>query len=256
MLKTAHVFDFPLTVGDRGEVLGAVEGRIRKSRSGGVVSITNTESLYHARRIKAHGNFIRKADLSLCDGVGVVIGGWFWGERINRFHGPDFMLECCRYGESRGWRHFFYGGKEGVADTLVEKLKEKFPGLISAGTCCPPFRDLSEEEEKEIEGRINATNPDIVWVGLGLLKQEKWIARNRGRLDASWFCGVGAAFDFHSGAIERAPVWAQKIGLESVVRLAQQPRIRGPRYWWSVVFLMESVFGGMAHWAKDIGKGR
>jgi N-acetylglucosaminyldiphosphoundecaprenol N-acetyl-beta-D-mannosaminyltransferase len=94
---------------------------------------------------------------------------------------------------------------------------------------------------------INRAKPDIVWVGLGLLKQERWIADHIGRINAPWLVGVGAAFDYHSGAVPWAPPFLRALGLEWVFRLIIQPRIRARRYWWSLVFVVEAAVKGVLH---------
>ncbi len=196
--------------------------------------------MYHALRDAGHFRYIQNADYSLCDGVGVTAAGLAWGYRIRRLNGPILQLECSRFGVSRGWRHFYYGGKPGVADQMATNLQAQFPGLIVAGTYCPPFRQLSAAEDQEIVKLINEAKPDIVWVGLGLVKQERWIAEHLGRVQAPWMCGVGAAFDYHSGAVPWAPEWIRRIGFEWLFRLIIQPRLRAKRYWWSLVFVLEA----------------
>src|SRR5262249_50436884 len=132
--------------------------------------------------------------------------------------------------------------KEGVADTMAANLKGMFPELVVAGTYCPPFRALSDDEDEAIVRLINDTRPDFVWVGLGLLKQERWVGDHLHRIQAPWMCGVGAAFDYHSGAVPWAPAWIRSLGLEWVFRLIIQPKLRARRYWWSLVFVVESFF--------------
>jgi len=212
---------------------------IKIRRSGGYISITNTESMYHALRISSHFQYINNADFSCCDGVGVVLAGKMLGVKIPRLHGPDLLLKCCEYGVDKKWRHFFYGGKQGVAELLSKKLTEKFPGLITAGTYSPPFRQLNPDEDEAIIDLINNTTPDILWVGLGLLKQEKWIAEHLGRIKVPWMVGVGAAFDFHSGTIKRAPLFFRRIGLEWFYRTLFEPRlirrqVRGFKFLFSI----------------------
>jgi N-acetylglucosaminyldiphosphoundecaprenol N-acetyl-beta-D-mannosaminyltransferase len=163
----------------------------------------------------------------------------------------SLLLKVCEYGEKRGWRHFFYGGNEGVADLMAEKLKEKFPGLITAGTYFPPFRPLTLEEDKEVVDLINQARPDIVWVGLGLLKQEQWIADHLNKIDVPWMVGVGGAFDYHSRAIPWAPNWIQAIGMEWLFRIILQPRQRFKRYHWSYVFMFEAIGHGFVHRLKQ-----
>lgn len=226
-------------------VLKEMERTIKAGSLRRFISITNTESMYHALRQKDHLKFINTADFSLCDGIGSVIAGKFWGHDVPRLNGPILMLEACEYGQNLGWRHYFYGGKEGVADTMVEKLQKRYPKLISAGTYCPPFRPLTAEEDSEVVQRINDAKPDIVWVGLGLLKQEKWIADHLERIDAPWMCGVGAAFDYHSGAVPWAPPWIQRMGMEWLFRTFIQPKQRIKRYVWSFIFLFEAIFMGL-----------
>jgi len=227
------------------EVLDAMERAIRARDIGRYISITNTESMYHGLRIATHGDYICHADFSLCDGVGVIAAGFAWGYRIRRLNGPILQLECTRYGVTRGWRHFFYGGKEGVADAMAARLTERFPGLKVCGTYCPPFGDLSEQEDRTVIEMINAARPDIVWVGLGLLKQERWIQTHLGKINAPWMVGVGGAFDYHSGAIPWAPPALRRLGLEWVFRLILQPRLRARRYWWSFVYVVEAVWTGL-----------
>jgi N-acetylglucosaminyldiphosphoundecaprenol N-acetyl-beta-D-mannosaminyltransferase len=235
----------PVSMEPHERVLAAIDQRIRERRRGGTISITNTESMYHALRHPEHLAFVRNAEFSLCDGVGVIAAGYFWGLRISRYNGPILQLDCSKYGQSRGWRHFYYGGKEGVADLMAERLKEQFPQINVVGTYCPPFRPLSKKEDEEVVAMINSAKPDIVWVGLGLLKQEAWIAEHAARIDAPWMVGVGAAFDYHSGAVPWAPKWIRALGLEWLFRLIVQPRLRAKRYWWSLVFVLEAAIAGM-----------
>jgi N-acetylglucosaminyldiphosphoundecaprenol N-acetyl-beta-D-mannosaminyltransferase len=221
----AEVLSVPFTCCSFDDILSAIGSTIAGQEIGHAICITNTESMYHALRLPDHLRFIQNADFSCCDGVGVVLAGKMLGYNIPRLHGPDLMIACCEYGIEKTWRHFFYGGKEGIPELLARNLTEKFPGLITAGTYSPPFRPLTPEEDEEIVSRINSAQPDIIWVGLGLLKQEKWISDHINRIKAPWMIGVGAAFDFHAGTIKRAPVAFQKVGLEWLYRLAFEPRM-------------------------------
>jgi N-acetylglucosaminyldiphosphoundecaprenol N-acetyl-beta-D-mannosaminyltransferase len=194
------------------------------------ICITNTESMYFALRDTAHRQYIERSAFSLCDGMGVVIAGRAGGKNIRRFNGPVLLESCAEYGAAKGWRHFFCGGREGVADTLAENLSQEYPGLQIAGTYCPPFRDLTIDEEKAMLAAINESRPDIVWVGLGLLKQESWIEKYLDRIDAPWLIGVGAAFDYHAGTARWAPAWIRNIGLEWLYRLFFEPRMLARNY--------------------------
>ena len=245
-LPRSQIDGIPISLASRAVVLANVDERITRSESGGVVSITNTESMYHALRNPAHMSLIRRAQHSLCDGVGVIVAGWFWGLKIPRYNGPIFQLDCSRMGVDKGWRHFYYGGKSGVADLMAERLLAQFPGLQVVGTYCPPFRDLTLAEDEQVVKMINEARPDFVWVGLGLLKQEAWIAAHLDQLTAPWLAGVGAAFDYHSGAVPWAPAPVRALGLEWLFRLIIQPKLRGKRYWWSLVFVLQAAAAGIA----------
>jgi len=130
----------------------------------------------------------------------------------------------------RGWTQYFYGGAEGVAEELRDTFQERHPGLKVVGTECPPYRPLSEAEDAAEVARINEARPDIIWVGLGAPKQERWMADHWDRLNASILIGVGAAFDFHTGRLERAPLWMQRSGLEWSYRLYKEPKRLWRRY--------------------------
>jgi N-acetylglucosaminyldiphosphoundecaprenol N-acetyl-beta-D-mannosaminyltransferase len=126
---------------------------------------------------------------------------------------------------------YLYGGRnQGALVQLALNLRQSYPGLKIVGGYSPPFRDLTEEEEDAIVDEINGTKADVVWVGVGAPKQEKWMAAMRERLDAPVLVGVGAAFDFHAGLIPQAPNWMQAAGLEWAYRLTHEPRRLWKRY--------------------------
>jgi N-acetylglucosaminyldiphosphoundecaprenol N-acetyl-beta-D-mannosaminyltransferase len=249
----ARVCDIPVDCCSHEQVLRELDRNIAGPRAPLYISITNTESMYHARRIPAHKEYIEGAAFSLCDGMGVVIGGLLNGQRIPRFNGPALVLEACAYGVPHGWRHYFCGGREGVADKLAERLCERFPGLIVAGTWCPPFRGQTADEEQAMLRAITDARPDVLWVGLGLLKQEAWISRYRTALSIPWMAGVGAAFDFHAGTARWAPAWVRRIGFEWLYRLFFEPRMLKRNYW-SLLFVIEAAIAGITGKAPLIGK--
>jgi N-acetylglucosaminyldiphosphoundecaprenol N-acetyl-beta-D-mannosaminyltransferase len=143
-----------------------------------------------------------------------------------RVYGPDVMLALF----ARGLRHYLYGASSETLERLQARLARDFPQAEIVGSHSPPYRPLSEAEETEIAQRINGAAPDIVWVGLGAPKQERWMARMRDRLDAPMLIGVGAAFDFHAGNVRQAPAALQRAGLEWAFRLAAEPRRLWRRY--------------------------
>lgn len=163
---------------------------------------------------------LRDAEMVLADGVAMTAGARLLGSRIpERLSGPSVMLAVCEHGLERGYRHFFYGGREGVAEQLVRRLTRRFPSIEIAGTYCPPFRALTDREEADVKRRIEDSRADILWVGLGAPKQELWMAQHVGKINVPVMMGVGAAFDFHSGNRRWAPGWVRKAGLEWVYRM-------------------------------------
>lgn len=185
------------------------------------------ESQADAELLEIHNT----AGLVTPDGMPLVwLNRWRGARHVQRVYGPDLMLELCERSVGKGYRHFFYGGAEGVADLLVSRLKERFPGLEIAGTYCPPFRSLTDKEDEEIVRMITASDPDLVWVGLSTPKQERWMRSHVHRLGDVVLVGVGAAFDFHAGLKPQAPAWMQRSGLEWLFRLLSEPRRLGPRY--------------------------
>jgi len=150
--------------------------------------------------------------------------------RVSRVYGPDLMLALMRRSSKAGYRHYFYGGTPEVLDQLVSNLRGQSPEMEVAGCHAPPFRSLEQEEERAIVDAINAAQPDILWVALGSPKQERWMSAHRDRLHAPVMIGVGAAFDFISGAKPQAPSWMQRSGLEWLFRLASEPRRLWRRY--------------------------
>src|SRR5262249_49109340 len=134
------------------------------------------------------------------DGMPLVWFMRFLGkDRARRVYGPDLMRRMTAVSSLRGYRQFYYGGAEGVAGQLKQVLVNAHPGLEIVGTFCPPFRELTPDEDQAVVDTINAAQPDIVWVGLSTPKQELWMARHLGRLEAPVMVGVGAAFDFLAG---------------------------------------------------------
>lgn len=189
------------------------------------MTLTNPHSLMLCRRDPAMRDATSRAGLSLPDGVGVLLGAKLLGYgRRHRVAGPALMLELCDKGRFLGYRHFFYGGGEGIPQRLAQRLSKQFPGLQVAGTYCPPFRRLTPEEDEQVVDTINASQADIVWVGLGAPKQEKWMADHALCITATAMIGVGAAFDFHTGNVKWAPWIIRKCGMEWAYRLALEPR--------------------------------
>ena len=150
-----------------------------------------------------------------------------------RVYGPDLMLDVCADGIEKGYKHYLYGGRDGVPQRLAELLKERYPGIQVVGAASPPFGELPPEEQDRYIQEINESGADIVWVGLGGPRQEYWMGKHFGRVNAAVMIGVGAAFDFHTGDVRQAPAWIRNNGLEWFFRLCMEPRRLWKRYVYS-----------------------
>ena len=195
------------------------------------VCVTGVHGVMECQRDPALLSIHNAAGMITPDGMPMVWASkWAGAAGVDRVYGPDLMLEVCRKAAEVGWRSFFYGGKPGVADRLVEILTERFPGLQVAGTFVPPFRDLTPAEDSHVADLINNANVDLLWVGLSTPKQERWMASHRQLLNAKVMFGVGAAFDINSGSVKQAPRLIQRSGLEWMYRFAQEPTRLWRRY--------------------------
>ncbi|SFT03072.1 WecB/TagA/CpsF family glycosyltransferase [Paenibacillus sp. BC26] len=150
-------------------------------------------------------------------------------ENMARTTGPSLMEEVFKVSLERGYRHFFYGSTEETLKKLYTKLNESHAGIEIAGLYSPPFRPMSDEEDKAIVEMINASKPDFIWVGLGAPKQEKWMAAHQGKVNGLMI-GIGAGFDYYAANIARAPEWMQNNNLEWLYRLIQDPKRLFKRY--------------------------
>jgi N-acetylglucosaminyldiphosphoundecaprenol N-acetyl-beta-D-mannosaminyltransferase len=191
------------------------------------VCLCTVHGIGEARRDPAFRRILNDSWLTTPDGMPLV---WLGPRGVGRVYGPDLMLAVCDAGRPAGTRHFLYGGGPGVAERLAERLLARFPGLEVAGTFTPPFRDLTAEEASGLAARVREARADIVWVGLGTPKQERFMAGVGRGLGDVLLVGVGAAFDFHSGRVAQAPRWMQRSGLEWLFRLAVEPLRLAPRY--------------------------
>ena len=214
------------------EVLTAMEHWIEARDRCRYVVATGMHGVMEARRDPDFKTVIASADLFVPDGISLV-----WVARLRGFplkkrvSGADLMWEFMNLAQHKGYASYFYGDTPETLDQLTLKLKNTFPKLEIAGTHSPPFRSLSSIEDAEEVQRINQSGADVVWVGLGLPKQERWMFEHRDKLNAPVVVGVGAAFKFLSGRVQRAPAWIGDNGLEWAWRLMQEPK----RVWRRVV---------------------
>ena len=228
---TVEVLGVPVSVVDYDGALDWMDGMVA-ARAAGYVCVAATHTVMVAQEDPATMDAVLGADLVVPDGQPLVWALRALGHRLaDRVYGPDLMLRHCERAAERGTRIFLYGGRnQGALVQLTLNLRRRFPGLRVVGGVSPPFRDLDEEELDEVAAEINRSGADVVWVGIGVPKQEKWMAAMRDRLRAPVLVGVGAAFDFHAGLVPQAPSWMQSAGLEWAFRLAQEPRRLWRRY--------------------------
>jgi N-acetylglucosaminyldiphosphoundecaprenol N-acetyl-beta-D-mannosaminyltransferase len=213
------------------EAIERMEEWIENRQGSRYVAVTGMHGVSESRKDPSLRTILNGAGMVVPDGMPLVWLGRLHGHRLRRrVYGPELMLEFCRATAARGLRHYFYGGAPGVADALAAQMAERFPGLIVAGTCSPPFRPLTPDEDVEVVARINASRADVIWVGLSTPKQERWMHQHRDRINVPVMVGVGAAFDIHSGRLRQAPVWMRENGLEWFFRLVQEPRRLWRRY--------------------------
>lgn len=227
----AEVLGIPLAISDYEQVLDWMEAMIAAGARG-YLTAAAVNLVMSAREQPAVREAVLGATLVVPDGQPLVWALHALGHRrATRVYGPDLMAHFCARAARSGTAIYLYGGRTEAALELLEaRLGERFPGLQVAGSFWPPFRELSEQEERDAVEHINASGAGVVWVGTGQPKQERWMARMRPLLTVPLLAGVGAAFDFHAGLIPQAPAWMQRNGLEWAYRLSREPRRLWRRY--------------------------
>jgi N-acetylglucosaminyldiphosphoundecaprenol N-acetyl-beta-D-mannosaminyltransferase len=200
------------------------------NRESRYVALCNVHSVVTALLQKDHRNVINSADMATSDGMPITWTlrklGFTDQQRIN---GPDLMWAYCEKAEQTGQKIFFYGSTKKVLSQLEVQLKSAYPNLNIVGMHSPPFRNLTEIEDRDAIKLLNESDANIVFIGLGCPRQERWMLEHRGKINAVMI-GVGAAFNYHAGDIKRAPKWMQNTGLEWLHRLASDPVRLWKRY--------------------------
>jgi len=228
-----RVLGVPISAIDMTQAVARIDSLIRNPRTDSAAYICVrdvngvVESQWDHQLLAIHEH----AAMVTPDGMPMVWLGRRAGfDHVDRVYGPDLMLDICGVSVDRGYRHYFYGGAEGVAELLAKRLETRFRGLDVVGRYCPPFRALSDDEREADAAAIRASGAHIVWAGLSTPKQERWMAEMAPLLPGLVLIGVGAAFDFHAGLKAQAPRWLQRSGMEWAFRLATEPRRLWRRY--------------------------
>jgi N-acetylglucosaminyldiphosphoundecaprenol N-acetyl-beta-D-mannosaminyltransferase len=228
--KRVNVLGVGISVTNMEDTLNTIQRWIdQKERR--YVCVTGVHGIMECQKDEELRRIHNNSGLTVPDGMPMVWAGLLRGfSDMGRVYGPDLMLKVCNLSEERGYSHFLYGGKEGVAEELKHYLSQWFPGINIVGTYTPPFRPLNDAEEAELTELVARLRPDCFWVGLSTPKQERFMATFLDKLDAKVMFGVGAAFDIHTFKINDAPVWMKKSGLQWFHRLLQEPGRLWRRY--------------------------
>ncbi len=222
----------PIALIDYARALDWIDASVA-ARARGYVCVAAVHTVMEAREDPALRAALAGASFTVPDGQPLVWALRALGHDLRaRVYGPELMARACERAAASGQRQFLYGGRgEEALQQLSERLRARFAGLTIAGTLAHRFEPPPSEAELDaIAARIDAARPDVVWVGIGVPRQEKWMAAMRARLEAPVLVGVGAAFDFHAGLVPQAPAWMQSRGLEWAFRLRQEPRRLWRRY--------------------------
>jgi N-acetylglucosaminyldiphosphoundecaprenol N-acetyl-beta-D-mannosaminyltransferase len=226
----AHVLGVDVDAIDMGEALRRVAALLKTSRKG-YVCVAGVHGVMEAQRSQELLDVYAGSEMTIPDGMPLAWVGRMQGHAaMERVTGPDLMLEIFRRQEFVHVSHFFYGGREGIAEELRDKLTARFPSAKIVGTYTPPFRDLSDAEAAGFIEKIEALKPDIVWIGISCPKQEVFMAKYLPKLKTKLMFGVGAAFDYHTGHIRDCSTWIKLAGLQWLHRLMQDPRRLWKRY--------------------------
>jgi N-acetylglucosaminyldiphosphoundecaprenol N-acetyl-beta-D-mannosaminyltransferase len=211
------------------DVVARMEHWIQQQTLGHFIAVTGMHGVTEAQHDNAFKMILNSAHLVVPDGTPLVWLGCHAGFPLKRrVYGPELMETFCRETRAR-YRHFFYGGASGVPEQLAGMLRQRYDIQI-AGTYSPPFRPLTQEEEKQVVRMIWESGADVLWVGLSTPKQERWMHQYCQRLNVPVLAGVGAAFDLVTRRVKQAPPWMQENGLEWLFRLSREPKRLWRRY--------------------------
>jgi N-acetylglucosaminyldiphosphoundecaprenol N-acetyl-beta-D-mannosaminyltransferase len=230
-VPTRDVLGVPLAMTTYDGAMDVMDGMVARRERGYVCAVA-VHAVTVAQRDPEMRAALLGSSLTVPDGMPLVWAVNLLGESLpHRVYGPELMRRYTRRCAEKGHRVWLYGGRDqGSLAQLALNLRRDNPGIRIVGGYSPPFRELEPHEEDELVARINADRPDVLWVGTGVPRQEKWMARMRERVNVPVMSAVGAAFDFHAGRISQAPTWMQDRGLEWTYRIAQEPRRLLPRY--------------------------
>lgn len=251
MHERCNILGVSISAVNLDQATATLDGWIQ-AREANYICVTPVHSVmecYHQPNLRPIFNH---SGMTTPDGMPIVwLLRWYGYKHVDRVYGPDLMRAVCQQSALKGYRHFLYGGAPDVPESLAHILQKTYPDITIVGAYSPPFRALTAEEDKALIAQINATKPDIVWVGLGSPKQERWMAEHVGKIEGATLVGVGAAFDFLSGRKKQAPRWIQRSGFEWLFRLMTEPNRLWRRYLTNnplFIILMIAQMLGLKRW--------
>lgn len=252
---TNRILGVNIAITNMQETVNLIISQIQELK-GEFICLSNVHTTVIAKKREDYRKVQNSAFMALPDGSPLSLIQRLRGyKEAEAVPGPDLMPALWKETENTEISHYFYGSTPETIGALEVSLKRKYPGLRIAGMESPPFRPLTEEEDKEVIERINASGASVVWVGLGAPKQEEWMYRHKGKINAVML-GVGAGFDFHAGTVKRAPGWMRNHYLEWLYRLMQDPKRLWKRYVeTNIKFILLSIPDAFA-WKKYVDEDR
>lgn len=227
---TIDVLGVRVDVLNMNEVLDRIDSMLR-CREKGYLSAITVHGVMLAQRDPEFAEAFADAAIAIPDGTPIAWVGRLQGRHGMQYvTGPALMREVFLRKEFAQYTHFFYGGDVGVAEELTEHFRALAPWARIVGTYTPPYRSLTGAEGRSLIARIARCKPDMIWVGLGTPKQDKFMRHYLPLLNTHFMLGVGAAFDFHTGRIQDSPAWVKRAGLQWAHRLMQDPKRLWRRY--------------------------
>lgn len=197
----------------------------------GYITVNNVHTVVEGVLNADYGEIINDGFMALPDGKPLsVVASWKGDKNMRRVFGPSLLEKVLDWSQNTNIRHYFFGSTQEALNAIQKSIKSKYPNVTVCGYTSPPFRHLTPEENSSYITDMNQKNADIIWVGLGAPKQEKWMAENINGLKKGIMIGIGAGFDYLTGHTKHAPDWMKNYSLEWLYRLMQEPRRLWKRY--------------------------
>ena len=233
-LQHCEILKTNINVANMSDTIKYIGGHLDDLR-GKYICVSNVHTTVMSYENEEYRKIQNGAAMALPDGAPLSSYSRRKGyKQAQRVTGPDLMLELFAISKEKGYRHYFYGATEETLQSMKGVLERDYPGIQIAGMYAPPFRALTPQEDAQVVAKINESRPDFIWIGLGAPKQEEWMYQHMGQLQGV-LIGVGAGFDYLAGYIKRAPRWMQRMSLEWLYRLLQDPKRLWRRYFTSNV---------------------